>query len=144
MLALKDWHKPPSPVPPKQFLDLPDELLDLILHHLYTSGGKYIRDITPCSLTCRRLRKAAVPLLFNTLNLRVTWPYVDRRSFNILLGLESAPYSFASMIRHVRQDDAYIFRGDSCEEMKMSNELVRGLAVQGVRKLRNVRSIRLV
>lgn len=144
MLALKDWHKAPAIPPSKELLDLPDELLDLVVQSLYIDGGQFIRDIIPCSLTCRRLRKAAAPILFYTVSIRVTWRYVDRRSFNILLNLDSAPCSFASQIRHIKQDDSYIFRAEHCEDLKLSNELVRGLAVQGLRNLINVRSIRLV
>lgn len=142
MLALKSWHKTHATPPVKALLDLPDELLDLIILRLYTDGGSFNRDIVPCSLACRRLRKAATPILFHTVSIRVTWRYVDRRSFNILLNLDSAPYSFASQIRHVKQDDSYIFRAEHCEDLKLSNELVRGLAVQGLRNLVHVRSIR--
>lgn len=142
MLALKGWHTASASPPCKQLLDLPDELLDLVVHRLYTDGGSFIRDIIPCSLACHRLRKAVAPILFHTVSIRVTWRYVDRRSFNVLLALDSAPYSFASQIRHIKQDDSYIFRAENCEDLKLSNELVRGLAVQGLQKLVNVRSIR--
>lgn len=144
MLALKNWSRMPSTAPSRDLLDLPDELLDLILHHLYSDNGYFIRDVVPSSLTCRRLRKAAAPILFHTISIRVTWRYVDRRSFNILLNLDSAPYTFASRIRHIKQDDSYVFRADGCEDLRLSNELVRGLAIQGLRTLTNVRSIRSV
>lgn len=144
MLALKTWPRVAPTQPSKELLDLPDELLDLVLLQLYTDGGSFIRDVLPSSLTCRRLRKAAAPILFHTLSTRITWRYVDRRSFNILLNLEYAPYTFASQIRHLKQDDGYIFRADGCEDLRLSNELVRGLAVQGLRKLINVRSLRSV
>lgn len=142
MLALKDWPKMNEGRASIALLDLPDELLDLIILHVYADNGSFVRDLLPTSRTCHRLRKATAPILFHSLSIRATRRYVDRRTFNILLNFDYAPYTFASYVRHLKQDDSYVFREDGCEDLKLSNELVRAVAIQGLRTLRNVRAIR--
>lgn len=144
MLALKDWSRTRERHFAKGLLDLPDELLDLVMLHVYLENPSLVRDLLPPSQTCHRLRKATAPILFHTLSLRITQRYVDRRTFNILLNLDLAPYTFASHVRHLKQDDSYCYREDGCEDLRLSNELVREVALQGIRTLCNVRAIRSV
>ena len=55
---------------------------------VYADAGRYLRELVPISLTCRRLRDATASKLFQTIHVRVTTRYVDRRTFNILLNLD--------------------------------------------------------
>ena len=142
MLALKELHFPARQTIHRHLLDLPDELLDEVIHHAHADNRHSTRDIVPSSLTCWRLRKAVAPLLFHTLQIRLTNRYVDRRTFNILLSLDSSPQSFARHVRHLKQDDSFCFRASGCEDLALSNELVKGLAIQGLQCLTSLRTIR--
>lgn len=127
----------------RHLLDLPDELLDEIVHHIHLGGGRFVRDVLPISVVCRRLRKAAAAILFHTLHVRLTKHCVDRRTFNILLDVDLSPY-IAPNVRHIQQDDGFVDSEDGCAGLNLSNELVRAVALQALRLLQNVRRLRCV
>lgn len=142
MLALKHLQMM-DPNPQRRcLLDLPDELLDLVVNTVYADSGRFIRELIPVSLTCRRLHKAIAPKLFQTLHVRITNRYVDRRTFNILLNLYLSPHDFARHVRHLKQNDSFCFRENGCEALNLSNELVRQVVKQGLQFLCNVKTIR--
>jgi len=131
-------------MPEKRYLlDLPDELLDEIVQHIYLGGGRFVRDVLPISLVCCRLRKAAAAILFHTLHVRLMKHCVDRRTFNLLLDVELSPY-VASNVRHIQQHDGVDGIEDECEGLNLSNELVRAVALQALRLLQNARRLRCV
>lgn len=142
MLALKHFQVKEYGAQHRYLLDLPDELLALIINFVYADAGRYLRELVPISLTCRRLRDATASKLFQTIHVRVTTRYVDRRTFNILLNLDLFPQQFARHIRHLRQDDGFCFRQNGCESLNLSNELVREVTKQGLQWLVNVKTIR--
>jgi len=144
MLALKDLRVMVKKPTQRYLLDLPDELLDEVVRFLYTDNGRFTRDLVPVSVTCSRLRKAAAPILFNTLHVRVTWRHVDKRTFNILLNLDLAPHTFARHVRHMKQDDSPSTDELGFEHLQLSNELVMKVVRRGLRSLIYVTTLRLV
>lgn len=142
MLALKDFQPPRDEIYRRHLLDLPDELLDLIIGSLHADGGRHARELIPISLTCHRLRKTVAPILFQTLYVRITGRYVDKRTFNILLNFNLSPHRFARHIQHLKQDDSFCFRDNGCEDLNLSNELVRQVTKQGLQHLTNIKTIR--
>ena len=48
--------------------DLPPEVLDLILHHLYQDCHRSLDSIIPLSRTSRRFRSSSLPLLFESVS----------------------------------------------------------------------------
>lgn len=142
MLALKHLQMTDHNLQRRCLLDLPDELLDLIVDAIYADGGRFVRELIPISLTCHRLHRATAPKLFQTLHVRITNRYVDRRTFNILLNLYLFPAEFARHVRHLKQNDSFCFRENGCEALNLSNELVRQVVKQGLQFLCNVRTIR--
>lgn len=144
MLALKELRILNIEPSKLCLLDLPDELLDGVIHFLYTDNGRFTRDVVPVSATCSRLRKAAVPILFDTLHVRIKWSSVDRRTFNILLNLDLAPHTFARHVRHIKQDDSPNPVDQGGEDLKLCNELVTKVVARGLRSLINVRTLRYV
>lgn len=59
---------------PFQLLDLPSELIDLIVEHVYLSGCRAIDSI---SLTCKALRLAAKPFVFAALTVETNTYYLN-------------------------------------------------------------------
>lgn len=62
---------------PFRILDLPAELIDLIVEHVYLEGGQLLRAIDSLSQTCKALRSAAKPLLFATLTIETNTYYLN-------------------------------------------------------------------
>lgn len=60
-----------------RLLNLPTELIDLIVEHVYLEGCQLIRAIIPLSLTCKALRAAAKPHLFTTLTIENNGHYLN-------------------------------------------------------------------
>lgn len=60
-----------------RLLDLPVELIDLIVEHVYLDGGQLIRAINSLSQTCKALRSAAKPLLFASLTIETNTYYLN-------------------------------------------------------------------
>lgn len=140
MLALKDSLLPEK-IPKTCILDLPDELLFEVVEALFTDTDGSIRSILPLSTTCHRFRKAAAPLLFRKLHVRLTSRWVDRRTFNILVGLTLAPLTFACYVRHIVQHDEFRHREEGFEDLTLRNDLVRGLASDAFRQMVNLKTI---
>lgn len=86
--------------------DLPEELLDHIVSHLYNDSGRFLRSITALSLTCQRLRKATLPILFDTITIAVgsklqQQEFVTQRTLELLTHLAKYP-NIADYVRHLR------------------------------------------
>lgn len=143
MLALKELHVT-NRDPKRCLLDLPDELLDEVVSFLYTDNGRFTRDLIPVSASCSRLRKATVPILFNTLHVRISHSCVGKRTFNILLNLDLAPHTFGRHVRHIKQDDSSSPPDHGCEDLQLSNELVMKVVTRGLRSLIHVTTLRSV
>ena len=122
-------------------LDLPDELLHEIVQALFFNCDRTARAIANLSITCQRLRKAAAPLLFRKLHVRLTSRCVDRRTFNILIGLFLAPYTFACYVRHIVQHDDFRHREEGFEDLTLKNDLLKGLTVQAFQRMTNLRTV---
>lgn len=122
-------------------LDLPDELLYEIVRFLFADGDRTVRNIIHLSMTCHRFRRAAAPILFRKLHVRLTMRCVDRRTFNILVGLNLAPYTFARYIRHIVQHDEFRHREEGFEDLTLRNELVQKLASQAFRHMIDLRTV---
>jgi len=144
MLSLKDTRIRDQQPSRRVLLDLPDELLDEVVHFLYTDNGSFTRDLVPLSTTCTRLRKAAVPVLFSTLHTRLTWGSIDKRTFCILLNLNLAPYSFAYHVKQIKNDDHVSEEHDADKDLSLCNELVMGVVTQGLQCLVNLTTIQSV
>lgn len=142
MLTLKDHEVTNKSLPKRRLLDLPDELLDHVISILYTDNGRFKRDLIPSSLSCSRLRAITAPVLFETIHVRLTRRYVDRRTFNIFLNLDLAPHTFARHVRHIKQNDSFCFRENGCEDLRLSNDLVKQVILQGLRSVIKLRTIR--
>lgn len=142
MLSLKESQIVLQAIPQSNILDLPEELLHEIISFLYNDNGRFIRDLIPVSVSCVRLREATAPFLFRTLHVRLTQRYVDRRTFNILLNCHLSPHTFAGHVRHIVQDDSYCFRESNCEDLRLSNELVRLLTKQALQAMVSLTTIR--
>lgn len=122
-------------------LNLPDELLYEIVRFLFADGDRTVRNIIHLSSTCHRFRKAAAPLLFRKLHVRLTMRCVDRRTFNILVGLDLAPLTFARYVRHIIQHDEFRHREEGYEDLTLRNELVSKLASQAFRHMVDLKTI---
>lgn len=125
----------------RKLLDLPDELLREIVEFLDAYSIRFVRALIPLASTCRRLRAITAPLLFQTISLRLTDRYVDKQTINLLINLCEYPETFACHIKSWQQDDAFCFREDGCEQLKLDNELVYQLAKTGLSHLTNVDTI---
>lgn len=62
---------------PFRLLDLPTELIDLIVEYVYLDGCRLVRAINALSLTCKALRAAAKPLLFATVTIETNAYYLN-------------------------------------------------------------------
>ena len=142
MLSLKMQAPSRSLLFERSLMDLPDELLELVLLELQDVATQRTRALLPISMACSRLRRITAPFIFHTIHLRLTDRYVDKRTFNILLNCNLARHGFTNHIRHIVQDDTYCFRENNCEDLRISNELVRGLILQALRSMINLTSIR--
>lgn len=60
-----------------QLLDLPTELIDLIIEHVYFDGCQLVRALLPLSVTCKALRAAAKPHLFASLTIESDGYYLN-------------------------------------------------------------------
>lgn len=60
-----------------RLLDLPTELIDLVVEHVYLEGCGLIRAIIPLSLACKTLRAAAKSHLFATLTIENNGHYLN-------------------------------------------------------------------
>lgn len=142
MLALKDTlytnHVPLH----RKLLDLPDELLREIIEFLHAYNDRFGRALIPLASTCRRLRAATAPILFHTISIRLTDRYVDKQTINLLINLRENPDTFACHVKSLRQDDAFCFREDGCEQLQLGNELVHKLARNGLSCLINLNTVR--
>lgn len=63
-----------------RLLDLPTELIDLIIGHVYIDGGQLMRAILPLSVTCKALRTAVKPRLFANLTIETDGYYLSTKS----------------------------------------------------------------
>lgn len=140
MLALKDIYAYQS-ASKTCLLDLPDELLYEIVNSLFADGDRTIRSVVPLSTTCHRFRKAAAPLLFRKLHVRLTSRCVDRRTFNILVGLTLAPHTFACYVRQIVQHDEFRHREEGFEDLTLKNELVQKLALHAFQHMVNLKTV---
>lgn len=64
---------------PFRILDLPTELIDSIVEHIYIDGSELPQAIIPTSLTCKALRRATKPRLFATLTIETQGYYLNNK-----------------------------------------------------------------
>lgn len=60
-----------------RLLDLPTELIDLIVEHVFIDGCQLIRAVLPLSVTCKSLRTAVKPRLFANLTIESDGHYLS-------------------------------------------------------------------
>lgn len=64
MLGLKSVVFQTDKSPPLLISQLPQEILELIIKHLYYNGDRQLDSILPPSRSCRMLRQASLPFMF--------------------------------------------------------------------------------
>jgi len=83
-------------------LDLPVEILRLILLIIYQDGNESVRSLKPLSLTCTAFREVVKPLLFHTKTAEFSDEYETGESCWVFRGrLGPLPGMTSGLIEHI-------------------------------------------
>ena len=144
MLSLKRRQLMDQTQNARGLLDLPDELLDEVIGFAHADNGSFTRDLITVSITCSRLRKACMPILFRTISIRATGRSIDKHTVSILLNLDHAPQGIAQQVKHIRSDDCVLNWVPPNGAMSIAEEQIPGTLRSGLRSLVNLKTIRSV